>query len=115
MRVLREVDTAIEALASAADGFNLRREAALQKNDEQALAVINRQALGFERAFLSTDGIPGRPWYRHLVYAPKFTYAPELLPGVSEAVDAQAWSRATEQARALSGAVRRAATVLREE
>ncbi len=112
---LRDVDSAIEALASAADRFNSRREAALLATDERTLAAVNRQALRFERAFLSPDGIPGRPWYRHLVYAPKFTYAPELLPGVSEALDAEAWSRAAQQAQALSSAIRRAAAVLREE
>ena len=32
---------------------------------------------------------PGRPWYPPLIYAPGFTYAPEVLPGVAEAVDAE--------------------------
>ena len=42
-----------------------------------------------ERAFLDAAGIPGRPWYRHLLFAPKPTYAPEVLPGVTEALDAR--------------------------
>jgi len=41
-----------------------------------------------ERALTDHDGIPGRPWYRHLIYAPKPTYAPEVLPGLAEAIDA---------------------------
>jgi N-acetylated-alpha-linked acidic dipeptidase len=115
LRALDDVEAAIGALASAADAFNGRRETALQHNDERTLEAVNRQALRFERAFLAADGIPARPWYRHLIYAPKFTYAAELLPGVSEAVEAEAWPRAAEQARALAGAIRRAAGVLRQE
>ena len=41
-----------------------------------------------ERAFLDPAGIPNRPWYRHLLYAPKPTYAAEVLPGVTEAIEA---------------------------
>lgn len=114
-RALREVDLAIDALRSASGEFNRRRDAALVHADSKALSVVNRQVLRFERAFLSAEGIPGRPWYRHLVYAPKFTYAPELLPGISEAIDEKAWARAAEQGRTLAGAIRRAASVLREE
>ena len=53
--------------------------------------------------------MPGRPWYRHQVYAPKFTYAPELLPSVSEALDAGDQSSAALQALRLadSSVVRR--------
>ena len=109
---LRDVRTGIEVLRRAAEDFNRRREAALTTGDAAALATINRQLLQFERAFLSNDGLPDRPWYRHLVYAPKFTYAPELLPGVSEAIDAGNWPGAAQQARQLNAAIRRAATLL---
>ena len=56
-----------------------------------------------ERALLDPDGIPGRPWYRHLVYAPKFTYAPEVLPGPAEAIAAGDEVRLREQCRKLAG------------
>ena len=101
---LRDVDSAIEALASPPTVSTAVARQRFWRPTSETLAAVNRQALRFERAFLSPDGIPGRPWYRHLVYAPKFTYAPELLPGVSEALDAEAWSRA---ARTGAGPVRR--------
>lgn len=113
--VLADVESAIDALRSDAQAFNRRRDIALGRADSAALSAINRQLLHFERAFLSTEGIPGRPWYRHLVYAPKYTYAPELLPGLSEAIEGKDWGRATEQGRKLADAIRRAATVLRPE
>jgi N-acetylated-alpha-linked acidic dipeptidase len=105
---------AIEALRVNADAFERDREAAVARADAEALRIANRRLIQFERAFLSTGGIPGRPWYRHLIYAPKYTYAPEVFPGVSEALDAKDPARAANQAQALSAAIRRAAEVLRE-
>ena len=65
-----------------------------------------------ESALLDPDGIPGRPWYRHQIYAPKYTYAPELLPGVTEAVDAGDALEVRRQAERLAAALDRAAAAL---
>ena len=32
--------------------------------------VLNRAVMEEERALLEEGGIPGRPWFRHLIYAP---------------------------------------------
>jgi hypothetical protein len=85
---LSGVSAAAADMRSAAQGFNQRRSEALAKADRPALNLLNDRLLMVERALLSPDGIPGRPWYRHLVYAPRFTYAPELLPGIAEAMEA---------------------------
>ena len=107
--LLAEVRRAAAEMHSAAARFNARRDAALRQCDTPAFASLNRQLLGVERALLDPEGIPGRPWYRHLVYAPKFTYAPEVLPGVAEAVDAGDNARARAQSARLAAALRRAA------
>ena len=100
-------------MRSAAQSFNQRRSEALAKTDRGALELLNSRLIAVERALLNPEGIPGRPWYRHLVYAPRFTYAPELLPGVAEAMDADDRERAGRQANLLEKAVRRAAELLR--
>ena len=110
---IKDVDSAIQAMRAAAATFDRRRQDALDRADTDTIARLNGQALRFERAFISPEGIPGRPWYRHLVYAPKFTYAPEIFPGISEALDAHDAARAAEQAQRLAAAIRRAAEVLR--
>jgi N-acetylated-alpha-linked acidic dipeptidase len=66
-----------------------------------------------ERALLDPAGIPNRPWYRHQIYAPKHTYAPELLPGVAEALEAEDGTRARNQLQALAAAIRRAAGAMK--
>ncbi len=110
--VLSDVRIAASEMRGAARRFNLRRDAALRRPDRSTFAQLNRQLLSVERALLDPDGIPGRPWYRHLIYAPKFTYAPEVLPGVAEAVDAGDSARARVQAARLAAALRRAAAAL---
>jgi len=65
-----------------------------------------------EHAFLDPAGLPGRPWYRHLIYAPRPTYAPEVLPGVAEALDAGDRARMAEQAGRVVAALERATGLL---
>jgi len=107
-----DVRAAAIELRGAAAAFDKARDAALAANDLAAFAGMNRALLGVERAFLAPDGIPGRPWYRHLIYAPKFTYAPDVLPGIADALAAGDHQEAEKQARRLAAAVRRAAVVL---
>jgi N-acetylated-alpha-linked acidic dipeptidase len=74
-------------------------------------AAVNRGLMAAERALLSADGIPGRPWFRHLVYAPLPSYQAETLPGVREAVIAGDAARARAQLDILAAAIRGAAAL----
>ncbi|NJL29398.1 MAG: hypothetical protein HC897_16675 [Thermoanaerobaculia bacterium] len=60
---------------------------------------LNEILLRSERALTREGGIPGRPWFRHQIYAPGvYTgYAPKPMPGISEAVDQRRWREAEEQ------------------
>src|SRR6185436_10225071 len=75
-------------------------------------AGVNRGLMDAERALLSPEGIPGRPWFRHLVYAPLPTYQAETLPGVREAVMAGDGHQARAQLGVLAAALRRARAAL---
>ena len=76
--------------------------------------LTDAQAMGVERALLG-PGLPGRPWYRHTVYAPGVLtgYGAKTLPGVREAIEGRRWKEAEEQARLAAEALDRAAAVLR--
>jgi N-acetylated-alpha-linked acidic dipeptidase len=76
--------------------------------DPQRTAAINNSLLQVERRFCSPEGIPHRPWYKHLVYACKYTYDPEVLPGVTEAVENKDWELARDQIALLARAVAKA-------
>ena len=57
-----------------------------------------------ERNWCNAAGIPGRPWFKHTIYATRFTYAHLELPGLTEAAEAQNWTLAKEQAAIIAAA-----------
>jgi len=67
---------------------------------------VNSLLQGMEHRLTDARGLPGREWFRHLVYAPgRLTgYGVKTLPGVREALDAGRWDEANQYA-ALSAAV----------
>ena len=67
-----------------------------------------------ERNWLHAEGIPGRPWFKHLLYAARFTYAHLELPALTEAAEAKNWPLAKEQTAILEQAVARNVALLRE-
>jgi N-acetylated-alpha-linked acidic dipeptidase len=113
---LQPLDAAADRFAGAAEAAGLRMETLLaaELDDKQAMAALSRTLMKAERAFLYADGIPGRPWYRHLIYAPKPTYAPEVLPGVAEALDVRDRKQVVVQVAHLIAALDRAAAILKE-
>jgi len=62
---------------------------------------------------LNSEGIPGRPWFTHLLYAAKYTYAHLELPGLTEAIERAGWKVASQQSRILEGALEKNAALLR--
>ncbi|HVH67711.1 MAG TPA: M28 family metallopeptidase [Gemmatimonadales bacterium] len=105
-------------IASAGLDSAMRR--VLESQDKQGRDRLNRALRGVEQAWLLPQGIPGRPWFRHALYAPKYTYAAMELPGVREAVDRGDWStaarelvRLTERISAVADAVQTAAAYSR--
>jgi len=109
---LTVASTALARFESAAAAHAARASTALELDDRPALDALNRALMRVEPALVDRTGLPGRPWYRHQVYAPAFTYEPETLPGLSEAVDGGHAGRVAEQERRLAGALDRAAAAL---
>lgn len=82
--------------------------------DPTALDRLNRGILEVERNWLIPDGIPGRPWFKHSLYAARYTYAHLELPGLTEAVEKSDWDTAKQQAAILKDQVVRNTTHLSE-
>lgn len=68
----------------------------------------------FEQGWLHEEGIPNRPWFKHLLYAARYTYAHLELPGLTEAVEAKHWKRAKEQLDLLQKKIDSQAETLRQ-
>ena len=77
-------------------------------------ARVNRHIMQVESNWLNPEGIPGRPWFKHILYAARFTYAHLELPGLTEAVEKNDLKTAATQARILADAISKNAALLRE-
>jgi N-acetylated-alpha-linked acidic dipeptidase len=97
---------AVRTLRAAGRRLDDRVEAALRAGTlTPALAdELNRRLIAFERGWLHAAGIPGRPWFKHLLYAPRYTYAAMTLPGLTEAIEDGDAARAREQAGLIAAA-----------
>jgi N-acetylated-alpha-linked acidic dipeptidase len=80
-----------------------------------ALAAFDQRMIKADRALTESAGLPGRPWYKHTVYAPGLYtgYAVKTIPGVREAIDAGDFGRAAEQAEVVERALERATSALK--
>ncbi len=84
-----------------------RYEAAVaraQQNGGAALArasltAVTAKILQSERAMTLPDGLPGRPWFKHQIYAPGYYtgYGVKTLPAVREAIEQKNWTEAEQQ------------------
>jgi N-acetylated-alpha-linked acidic dipeptidase len=75
------------------------------------LAEINRILYSTERAFRHEAGLPRRPWFKHLAYAPGLYtgYGVKTLPGIREGIEQQQWDEAAAFVPIVAGAITRLA------
>jgi N-acetylated-alpha-linked acidic dipeptidase len=74
---------------------------------------LNEELLQVESNWLDPNGIPGRPWFQHLLYAARYTYAHLEFPGLTEAVEKGDWKLASEQAALIERALEKNTELLR--
>jgi N-acetylated-alpha-linked acidic dipeptidase len=99
--------------ANAAAGkmlTNAESLASRQKAPSGDLNTLNSKLRQVEGDLLNPHGLPGRPWFRHTIYAPgEYTgYAAVVIPGVNEAIDAKDRNRAQKELNDLTAALDRA-------
>jgi N-acetylated-alpha-linked acidic dipeptidase len=106
------LDQASDDLTVAAKAFDQAFAAA----GGTAPAGLNPDLIETERTLLGKDGLPNRPWFRHLIYAPGFYtgYGVKTIPGVREAIEQKEWKLADEQIVQVSDALEHEADLLKQ-
>jgi len=106
----------IDAFEAAGKQLNesLTRKLAAGPIDPKLALTLNHGMMQVERNWLNPDGIPGRPWFKHILYGARFTYAHLELPGLTEAVEKQDWATAQQQAEILQRALEKNTKLLDE-
>jgi len=84
------LQNAADELAKSGEHYN-RALAALLKGspDGAKLAALNAKLLTAERLLLNDGGLPTRPYYKHMLYAPGLYtgYAPKTVSGIRESIE----------------------------
>ncbi|XP_028023971.2 N-acetylated-alpha-linked acidic dipeptidase 2 isoform X1 [Balaenoptera acutorostrata] len=91
---LRDHQVSFDSLFSAVKNFSKsasdfhRRLSQVDLNNPTAVRIMNDQLMFLERAFIDPLGLPGRPFYRHVIFAPSShnKYAGQSFPGIFDAL-----------------------------
>ncbi len=100
------LENGIDALTRSAQKYDAARGKASPSN----VQAVNAKLIESERRLTDSAGLPGRPWFRHMIYAPGFYtgYGVKTIPGVREAIEQKRWQEADEQ-------IQRVGTILIKE
>jgi N-acetylated-alpha-linked acidic dipeptidase len=118
---LRNTLAMLEASAKAYDAALREHGTMLDASSRETLNDILRHV---EQAMMRAEGVPGRPWFQHYIYAPGYYtgYGVKTLPGVREAIERRDWVAATKQVGITSDVlenvaaeIERATAVLKEK
>ena len=101
---------AVASLTASAKVFDSAYAAALAdpaRLTPARAATVNATLGTAEQALLSERGLPGRSWYRHMVFAPGLYtgYGAKTLPGVREAIEERHWDEAADYVVVTAAAV----------
>jgi N-acetylated-alpha-linked acidic dipeptidase len=97
------LENAAEALTHSAQRYEKAlakaREAGGAALESRAIAEVNRMLFESERKMTSEEGLPVRPWFKHLLYAPGFYtgYGVKTIPGVRESIEQKKWKQAESE------------------
>lgn len=106
------LDNAADELTRASEAY----EKAFEASGDKAPADLNTKLIRTERLLTDSSGLPNRPWFENLVYAPGFYtgYGVKTLPGVREAIEQKRWTEADQQIVRVAKALQNEADLLDE-
>ena len=111
------MENAGEALARSAARYRKALSAkqnALDESSAGSLRALNEDLIQSERKLTNDEGLPRRPWYKHLLYAPGIYsgYGVKTVPGVREGIEQKRYSEAEEEIGRVAKALQDEATLI---
>jgi N-acetylated-alpha-linked acidic dipeptidase len=103
---LQQLDRAASAWEEALSEVSQLPASSIRRQRD-GLAAVDRSIYGTERLFRHEAGLPGRPWFRHLLYAsdPYQGRVASTLPAIREGVERGEWEQARQFVRVVANAV----------
>ncbi len=106
------LEQASDDLTDAAKAFDsaISQQAGVVPDD------VNAEIARVEQTLTDPTGLPNRPWYRNLIYAPGYYtgYGVKTLPGVREAIEQKDWKQADAQIIRAAAAIEREVALLKK-
>jgi N-acetylated-alpha-linked acidic dipeptidase len=96
------LENATDALTQSAQRYRKALEKANANGGavlaSASLSSVNALLIQSERKLTNPEGLPGRPWYKHEIYAPGvYTgYGVKTMPAVRESIEQRKWKPADE-------------------
>ena len=105
------LDQASDNLTSAAADY----ERAFTAHAASGKPAVNAELLQSERVLTDATGLPNRPWFENMIYAPGFYtgYGVKTLPAIREAIEQKEWSTVDAQITRTAAAIDREADLLK--
>jgi N-acetylated-alpha-linked acidic dipeptidase len=96
------MENVVEMLARSAKRYQKalsQRQSGLSEIQAETLRALNAKLIESERKLTNEDGLPRRPWYKHLLYAPGvYTgYGVKTVPGVREGIEQKRYAEAEQE------------------
>jgi N-acetylated-alpha-linked acidic dipeptidase len=94
------LDNAEAVLRRSAEHYSKALKAMSTTNaSPQMLQDLNNKLMQTERRLTNDEGLPRRPWYKHLIYAPGYYtgYGAKTLPGVREGIEEKHYQEAEKE------------------
>jgi N-acetylated-alpha-linked acidic dipeptidase len=106
------LDQASDDLTAAAADY----EKAFTAHAASADPKVNALLLATEHTLTDPTGLPNRPWFENMIYAPGFFtgYGVKTLPAVREAIEQKQWSAVDPQIARTAAAIEREADKLKD-
>ena len=96
------LENALSTLDKSAQRYSKAIQAFARKNEGTNggdLSALNALLIQTERRLTSSNGLPRRPWFKHLIYAPGFYtgYGAKTLPGIREGIEEKRYEEAERE------------------
>jgi N-acetylated-alpha-linked acidic dipeptidase len=109
------VQNTIDALSESAERYH-RASMNTSSKTNKSFELVNRKLIECERKLTSKEGLPGRPWFKHQIYAPGFYtgYGVKTIPAVREAIEQKQWKLAEEQISVIASVLKEETSIINE-
>jgi N-acetylated-alpha-linked acidic dipeptidase len=96
------MDNAVDKLTHSAERYHKalsQKQSGLSDMQMEKLRELNAKLIASERKLTNDEGLPRRPWYKHLLYAPGVYsgYGVKTVPSVREGIEQKRYQEAEEE------------------